>query len=306
MTVLSIVIASQDAEATIAECLTSLERQVTDGATEIIVVDNSRDRSARIAESFHNVQLVTVPGRALIPELWGLGAERARGKVVAFTTAHGIPDPNWVAETLRHQASTHAGVGGAITNAEPSSTVQSAIYFCRYTGYMLPFAAHAVDQIPGDNASYKRRVLEDYAGLIKTGFWENVINDHLRRSGQTLWLTPDIRVTHGSAFGGLAFCRQRLVHGRIFGEQRAAAAPPIRLLLNLALSPVIPVVFLGKIARNVFANGRHTRAFLRSLPLLTVFALCWSAGEVIGYLRGMLHRPSGASRTAPTDPVPHR
>lgn len=186
---LSVVVASQESEATIAKCLTSLDRQRADGSVEIIVVDNSSDSSSQIvAQRFPGVKLVKVPGSFLIPELWAQGLARAIGGVIAFTTAHCIPDARWLSEIMRHHETEHAAIGGAIENMRPSTLTQWAIYFARYAPYMLPFAPHSVDQIPGDNASYKRSILD--ADLIKDGFWETDVNHRLRQRGHSLLLTP--------------------------------------------------------------------------------------------------------------------
>ncbi len=307
MTDLSIVVASQDAEATIGECLSSLEAQNQNGAVEIIVVDNSRDRSAKIvAKRFSSIQLFQVSAPSLIPELWARGAKHATGEVVAFTTAHCIPDSAWVKEILRHHESTYAGVGGAIENLQPAPLIQWAIYFCRYSGYMLPFSAHTVAQIPGDNAAYKRWILKEYADLIKTAFWETVVNDRLLKEGHALLLTPSIRVYHGRSFGMWQFCRQRMVLGHIFGTRRASATSPVRRFLYVASSPLVPLVFLGKITRQVFGRGRHRLSFVRSLPLLIVFVLCWSVGEFLGYLQEAFRSLTGARTVAKADQIVHR
>lgn len=290
---LSIVVASQNASTTIAGCLEALELQNHNGAAEIIVVDNSRDRSAQIVkERFRRVRALEVSGARLIPELWAHGAEEATGNIVAFTTAHCIPDAEWIAQLVRHHQLDFAGVGGAIENRQPSSLTQWAVYFCRYSGYMPPFVPHAAPQIPGDNGSYKRWVLEQYADLTTAGFWETVINDRLRRDGHALLLTAEVRVYHRGTPSMWEFCRQRFTHGRLFGLGRASAASPTRRFVQIIASPFIPVVFLAKITRQVIRSGQHRGAFLRSLPLLALFAMSWSLGEAVGYLQGRV-RGSG-------------
>lgn len=284
---LSVVIASQNAKGTIVQCLTSLQQQNSDSAAELIVVDNSHDGTTQMIEKMAcPVQLTKIAEPLLIPELWGRGAARASGRIIAFTTAHCIPDPNWLAEIRRGHHSAHAGVGGAIENAEHASLDQWAIYFCRYTPYMLPFTTGAVAQIPGDNGSYKRWVVEKYADLIQAGFWESIINDQLRRDGHTLLLTSTMRVCHRRSFGVWTFCRQRFTHGRLFGAERVAATSLIRRLLYIAFSPLIPLVVLAKIGRQVQAKRRHRRVFLLSLPFVILFVLSWALGECLGYVLG--------------------
>ncbi|HEX9015280.1 MAG TPA: glycosyltransferase [Chloroflexota bacterium] len=284
---LSVVIASQNARASVVACLASLRAQDPNGLVEIVVVDNSRDGTARvIAEKFPDVRLIGVAGPRLIPELWGLGAKSVRGEVVAFTTAHCVPDERWLAETRRLHQSEHAAIGGAIENDPSSSLAEWAVYFCRYAQYMLPFAPHLAEQVPADNASYKLWALEKYVDPGSAEFWEFEVNRRLHRDGHSLLLTPQILVKQERSFGVWDFCAQRLAHGRIFGAARVAAASKARRVLYLASSPLIPPVFLVKLARQVLGKGRHRREFLLSFPIVTLFVLCWSLGESLGYLFG--------------------
>lgn len=304
---LSVVVASRGTDGPLAACLSSLTRQNTDGGIEIIVADNSPARpTPSIEKRFPGIRVVHIPGRVLVPELWARGAGAATGRAIAFTTADFIPAADWVAEIRRHHALGYGAVGGVIENSPRSSTVQWAVYFSRYAAYMPPFEPHAATQIAGDNASYERWALEHCADLIRNGFWEHPVNDRLRRDGHVLLLTPALRVTHASVPGALQFCRQRFAHGRIFGAQRASAAPTALRALYLACSPVIPFLFLAKIARRVAANGRHIGAFVRALPLVAAFTLAWSAGEAVGYLLSPQF-PTGAPARAPQpDPAVDR
>lgn len=288
MNTLTVVVASQDCAATIGECLASLERQRGHHPVEIIVVDNSTDGSAQIVEGqIPGAQLIKVSGSSLVPDLWARGAARAAGQVVAFTTGHCIPREDWLSEILRHHASGHAGIGGAIENRRPSSLNQWATYFARFTAFMPPFAERPVDQIPGDNASYKRFVLEECADLIKDGFWENDVNIRLRAGGHSLLMTPRIVVYHAHRGTVRAFCRQRLQHGRVFGARRINGAGLLLRLLYLTLMPLIPLLILAKIIRRVLARHENPRPLLLSFPLLVLFILTWSLGEFLGYLSGM-------------------
>jgi glycosyltransferase involved in cell wall biosynthesis len=284
---LSVVVAAQNAQATIRGCLGVLTEQNQEGLAEIIVVDNSSDGTTQtVREEFREVVLIEVTHPALIPELWARGAERSSGQVLAFTTAQFIPDRDWIAQILSHHRSDHAAIGGAIENDPRASLTQWAIYFCRYAAYMLPFTSHTTDQVAGDNAAYKKFVFNEYASLVREGFWEHPINTRLRADGHTLLLTPAIRIRYVSSDGMRVFCRHRVANGRIFGAKRAAAMSGKKRAFYLLTSPLIPLVVLGKIIRCVVSKRRHLAQFVLSLPLLTLFVLCWSWGEFTGYLRG--------------------
>ncbi len=89
---LSVVVASQNARRSAADCLQEIESQCTGNTVEIIVVDNSTDGTQDIiAREFPQVKLIRAPTDKLIPELWGMGIGESFGNYVAVTTTHFVP-----------------------------------------------------------------------------------------------------------------------------------------------------------------------------------------------------------------------
>jgi hypothetical protein len=219
-----------------------------------------------------------------MPELWEAGIGESTGEIIAVTTAHCIPDKDWVRAILKAHEQPYPGIGGAIEGGEDIRLVDWAIYFCRYTSYMPPFPPGVVVEIPGDNASYKRWALDRCADARRNGFWEPEIHAVLRQDGHQLFMDPSIMVYHQKSFEILGFMRQRFHHGRHFGESRTDHFSPLRRSFYAASAPLIPLIFLSRITRQVFTRRRHSREFLLSLPLLLLFLLSWSAGEWCGYV----------------------
>lgn len=282
---LSVVVGSQNARQTIVECLTSIERQVVNESVEIVVADYSTDGTAEIIQTkFPRVKLIKFKKPMLIPELWGAGISRCCGEIIAITTAHCIPARDWVSKMLKAHNSSYAAVGGAIECMHEVSIVDWAIYFCRYTPYMKPFSAGIVQEVPSDNASYKRTALEGCKDLWKDGFWETVINAKMRRDGMMLFSSPSIVVSHGKAFGFTGFIWQRFYHGIHFGVTRAANISPLKRIIYIVLSPMISFIFYSHIVRRVFKKKRCLKEFALSSPVLFLFLISWSAGELWGYL----------------------
>ena len=112
---LSVVVGSHNAMASIVECLEALERQRDGLDAEIIVVDNSTDGSdSVIAHRFRSVRLLRLESATFIPELWEAGIRLSTGAVVALTTAHCVPAPNWMRAILEaHEDERYVGIGGA-------------------------------------------------------------------------------------------------------------------------------------------------------------------------------------------------
>jgi glycosyltransferase involved in cell wall biosynthesis len=282
---LSVVIGSQNARRTLAECLAVLGRAGREPSVEIVVADASADGTADLVrERFPGVRLVTRSPGALVPELWAAGIAASRGPIVALTSAHCVPEPDWLHRVLQALSDGTAAVGGAIEPDADAGAVQWAVYFCRYSRYMLPFPAEAVDDLAADNAAYRRDALDVCRAAWADGFWEPTVHAALRRSGGVLRLDPALVVRHRGAFPLGRFLGQRFRHGRAFGRARALPGP-WRRLLALA-GPAIPLVLLGRIVRRVAARRRHRAALVRALPALGLFLAAWAAGEVVGYLEG--------------------
>ena len=278
-------IGANNARASIGECLTALESQRNSPEVEIIVMDNSTDGTADIInKQFLNLKLIRSPESRFIPELWEIGINQSVGEIIAITTAHCVPEKNWIEEILRAHESPQVGIGGAIENDGSAGLIEWAIYFCRYSPYMLPFAAGTAKEIPGDNASYKRWALDRCKHVRRNGFWEPFVHAELLKEGLLLLMTPTIVVYHKKSFSLLGFMKQRFWHGRQFGSARASNLSGIWRVIYILLSPLIPVVFLSRITQQILTKRRHIGKFLLSLPILVLFLLSWATGELSGYL----------------------
>lgn len=283
----SIVVASYNARASVEECLTMLGGQRSEGGTEIIVVDNSTDGTTEIIRRrFHSVRLVAGPSSALIPELWETGIRHSTADIVAITTAHCVPGNDWVARMLHAHDAPVPAIGGAIENDGSASIVDWAVYFCRYSRYMLPFPEGFVTEIPGENASYKREHIDRCQHARRNGFWESVVHAELKKAGFQLLLVPSIVVYHKRSYGFSGFLKQRFRHAMEFGRWRTSEVTSSQRALHIAFCPAIPFVLLVRIVRQVLTKRRYRTKLLVALPLLVLFLLAWTLGELFGYLRG--------------------
>ena len=282
---LSVVIGSQNARHSVGRCLSALASQCNGAGVELIVVDNSTDGTDGIVSAnFPAIKLIRPGEDKLMPELWEIGINQSEGRVVALTTSHFVPGQNWIAGILEAHKSSYAGIGGAIENDESAGLVSWAVYFCRYSPYMLPFPEVEVNDFAGDNASYKRAALDRFRDARRNGFWELSIHNEMRKAGLDLLLTPNILVYHQKSFTLAGFMSQRFCHGRQFGSERAASISLVKRLMYIVASPLIPLVFLLRITRRVFGRGKHVKEYFLSLPILVLFLLSWATGEVTGYL----------------------
>jgi hypothetical protein len=226
-------------------------------------------------------------GRRSVPQLRAEGIRAARGQLVAITEDHCLFSPGWVAGCIQaHAARDAAAVGGPVENGRTGGLLDWAIYFSRYAGSMPPVARGAAAALAGNNACYKRAVLEPHAALFAEGFWENNFHRELLDRGYVLWLEPDLVVTHNKPYHFGAYLALRFRHARCFGGMLAARWTSARKMQGVLLSPLIPALLLLRSARAIFTKKRRRRQFLLALPALLLCYLVWFWGELAGYLRG--------------------
>ena len=284
---LSIVVASCNAVVSIRDCLSCLVRQV-DERIELIVVDNSDDGTTEIVRTdFPQIQLMTRPKNALINELWSAGIKESSGEIVALTTAHCIPSDDWIQQVLDGHLAEAAGVGGTIDGDPLSSLTDWAVCFCRYNHFLPPVTAGEVDDIPADNASYKRAPLFRHEAQWRDGFWEPQLHRALALEGQVLRIAPAMRVRHRHSYNFSGFLMQRFLHGRKYGSWRASTLGFAKRALMLAASPLIPFVLLQRTTRRVLQKGRNRSKFFAALPIIAAFYVAWACGEAAGYAKGL-------------------
>ena len=290
---LSVVVAAWPDADGLGDCLAALEPQL-DAGTEVLVV-LGRDPPTGLVSRFPAVRwLPEVDG--LIPVLWAAGIRAARGEIVAITTSHFLPAADWVASIrAAHGRLDSPAIGGAIELADRGSAVDWATYFLRYSRYLGYVREQDVDDVAGDNASYKRAELAAHPDWLADGFWEQSVHTRLRASGQRVTFVPRVRVRQARSFGFRRFLAQRFAHGRQFGSARFARGAVLTRLAAAAAAPLIPLILLGKVTARVLRGGGNLPRLLAALPALACFIAAWSLGEVCGYL---VPGPAGHGRDA--------
>lgn len=288
--ILSVVVAVQHAQQNLPELLRVLDI-INHQEVEFLFcyTDADPEIAAKLAGESSIRLMHSAPG-SLIPHLWRDGIQAAQGDYVAITTAHCIPDGDWLRNLEQVQWEELAGVGGIIENHADSTALDWAVYLLRYVSFAPPQTVRRVEEIAADNAVYRRALIQQQPDLLQQGFWEPSFHARFRVAGFALALDPRLRVIHRNRYTARQFFAQRYAHGRAFGLARANALPLFKRMLLVVLSPLLPLVFLRKIV--VAARGNpHTRGHLpRALPWLLFFLLGWGLGEARAYIESMVRR----------------
>jgi hypothetical protein len=278
-------LAGVNVRATLPQWLAAFESQTAGDATELLVALAADDACVRDLQRTHHFEIVLGDADVLVPQLWGLAMAHARGAIIVVTISACVPSKDWLAAIVRAHQTDHAAVGGVIELPHSATWVERAIHLVRYTPYLPPLAAGLVEEIAGDNGTYKRAPLTELLPAIeRDGFWEPEIHRRLRASGEGLWLAPDIGVVFIGSHSIAGFSRQRFRHGRAHGRARAASRAFGYRASRALLAPLVPSVMLARALGSLRTKGRLDTPALMAAPLALWFFACWAAGEAVGLL----------------------
>jgi hypothetical protein len=286
---LSIVVAGVNVRETLRPWLEAVAPQRADPGVEVLlaVTADDADFTRQVSSQFTLSDVVMLPSGALVPALWGAAIVRATGEIVAVTITACTPASDWIAAIIAAHTTAYVGIGGVIDIAPDANVVDRALHIVRYTPYLPPLAAAPVEEIAGDNGTYKRRAFDGVtARLERDGFWEAELHRDLRARGETLWIDPRIRVSHARSYSAAGFSAQRFAHGRHFGRARGRSLTAGDAVIRAMLAPVVPTVMIARQVSTLSRRGRLDLQTASALPLAFWFLTCWAWGEAVGLLGG--------------------
>lgn len=288
----------------LAGCLEALGRQRAAPAIEVIVPHHARvDGIDALKQRFPHVRFLLVSGEEAMGN--GCGREHhdvlrahgllaARGEVVALLEDHARPDEMWCAHMVRAHEGRFAAIGGAIENGI-DRPLNWAVYYCDFGKYQNPLPSGDSAYASDANTSYKKAALDSVRELWERRFREVVVNGALLSRGERVGLQPEIIVyQHRSDLQLSSALRERYVWGRSYAVTRCELLSGGKRLVYAALSPLLPLIMLLRLARTAWQRRRTFDKFLRGMPLIALLLAGWGCGEALGYLTRALPRPPHA------------
>lgn len=279
---LSVVVPSVNGAGDLLGCLAALRRQ--EGADVEVLVPERCGEAVRAAvrARFPEVVLLPVPPDTSIPRMRALAFAAAHSDSVAVIEDHVLVPADWAAHMVRARTEGHQVVGGWVQNAATERIVDRAAYLCEYGHFLRPPASGPVDGVTGNNVVYERSLLERYREIPAAGRWEDRLHEAMRRDGVRLVSRPEIRVAHRKHYTVAEYAAQRFLYSRAYAGMRALDLPGWRRAgYRLATWLLFPVL-LRRIVANGWAHPETRRDLVLSLPLLVVFCLSWTLGEIVG------------------------
>jgi hypothetical protein len=273
---------------TIERVVASLRDQTARGSIELVVVAPSREAVLgrdRELEDFHSAQVVEVE-TASLPHARAGGVRAASSEVVAFAESHAFPDPGWAEALIAAHREPWAAVGPAMRSAQPAGTPGWAQFLLDYGRWAPPLAAGPVDDLPGHNSSYKRKLLLDYGPELKRMLEaEWVLHADLRRRGHALYVEPAATTRHVSPTRLRPATAAWFRYSRKFAALRSEGWPRRRRALYVTGSPLIVPMRLRPAIAAVRRAGQ-ARLLAAALPVMLLTLAASAAGELVGYAVG--------------------
>jgi hypothetical protein len=179
-----------------------------------------------------------------------------------------------------------AAVGGAV-ECDGERLLQWAVYYCDFGRYQNPLPEGPAEFVSDSNVAYRREALERVAPAWNDDYHETAVHWALLAAGFELRQTPRVVVwQRRRGLGVAAALRERFVWAKSFAGTRARLEGPARRALYAALSPLLPFVLTGRLARRSLLRGPSRGRFLAALPLVFLLQSSWALGELAGYVAG--------------------
>jgi hypothetical protein len=214
----------------------------------------------------------------------GLGI--ARGEIVALLEDYGVPSADWCDQILEAHRLPYGVIGGSVDHSG-RGILNWSVYFIDFGRYQPPLKEGLSRYLTDVNVSYKRPVLASVKEIWAKQYNEVAVHWALAKQGVVLWLRPQVVVRQDRGLLSLTdLVKERFAWGRLFGSTRAKEMTVAQRYIYALLSPLIPMVLLGRMVKKINSNPKLWQPFLLALPCTMALTLLWCLGELFGYITG--------------------
>jgi GT2 family glycosyltransferase len=294
---MSVIIITPDRYETVRETMKHLRAQTARDRLEIVIVApsaNTLGLESSELNGFCGFRVVEIGGVRSLGQAWAAGVRHASAPVVIYAEDHTFPDPRWAEALIDAHRQPWAMVGPVMGNANPDSLVSWANFFTAYGRWAEPAEAGEIDDVPPHNSACKRVVLLDYGPELEAMLEvETLLHRDLRAKGYRFYLEPAARTHHVNFTMVSPLLRAEFNYGRLFAAARAAHWSLLRRLIYGGGAPLIPLVRLGRIRREIRRTRLPRHVLLGMLPALLIGLVSSAAGEMFGYALGAGNAPQG-------------
>ena len=277
----SVIIPSYNPGRTILPCVESVRSQDVKETCEVIVADSSTDDTPRLLANIPGVRTIHWDQRLFPGSARNLGAEHARGTILAFIDADCTASPRWLRAILESHTRGYPAVGGSIANGTPESVVGSAEYFLEFGEFSPSRPSGPVRFAPTCNFSVDRGIFEHSGGFPDLQASEDVLFGlRLKEMGVAVRFEPEALVFHRCRTALRPFLRNQRSLGRGAAAARRRATLPGAFVVRFpVLVPLLPVLRLYRIIRRLLQREpKNLIPFLLVVPVAVMGLSAWSWG----------------------------
>ena len=274
----SVIVPAYQAWDSLPAAMEALRPQVDRPNRELVLFESSGEFSQQeLTERWPWARVIAQAERTLPGRARNLAAREARGRLLAFTDADAVAEPDWLDELEQALTDGVDGVAGAVLNGTPGSAVGTADYLLEFSDW-VPRPRLPVRHGATCNLLLRRAVLDG------TGFPEEVwpgedtiVTFRIAARGR-LGFAPRARVRHTGRTGFRAFLQHQSQLGAAFHVVCQTVEFPHGSLARRRYGLLLPVFRLFGVASRIRLYPAAVKAALRVSPLLAIGAVAWSAG----------------------------
>jgi len=271
--------------------LDHLRSQTVSTLLEFIIVTRSRKElnwAPSNLEGFSNYKILEIGKFESEGAAKAAGVMAASAPLVAFTEDHSYPDPLWAEALINaHYKGNFAVVGSVMLNANPHSNISWGSFLVLYSPWMAARPQEEVKHLPGNHSCYKRELLLSYCSRLSEMLEaESVLQWDLFNKGHHLYQEPMARVYHLNYSRLGPILSEYYLYSRIFAANRTHGWNGIRRMLYALGSPILPMIRLRRILKDVNRARLSMGMTLRALVPLFLTLCAGSVGELSGYAFG--------------------
>jgi glycosyltransferase involved in cell wall biosynthesis len=301
----SVVIPSYNSVDTITRTLESLLKQEKGSPVEIIVVDSSDDGSTpqaledirrKARDSATEIRIIRVDRKTMPAIARNVGANHARGHLLAFIDADAYAAPDWI-DRIRAARAQDLRVGGGSVRLPPEQRwrmIALAQYFLQFNEFLDRGPRRVKSFVASVNLFCDKELFDALGGFPEIRASEDVSFGFRARQQAPVWFDPAICVHHVFRENLGAYLRNQHMLGTytlIFLRQTG----PRALYGGIRPALLLPAFVLLKCSRIVFRvlatfDLAKIAGFLYSLALFVPGLTYWC----IGFFQACLttqHRP---------------
>ena len=254
----SVVIPARNAESTIGETIDGVFAQKYPGELEVVVGDGSdSDRTSSVLRSrYPSVVVVPNPHRTT-PAGLNRAIEASSGEIIARCDAHAVFCPGYLKRAVETIRRTGSAVVGGLQVPAGRSLFQRAAGMAMTSILGAGNSSHKIGGQDGPTDTVYLGVFRREPMVAVGCFDETLIrnqdyelNWRLRRSGETVWLDPDLLVDYQPRRSLNALWRQYFEYG--WWKAVMLRRSPSSLRLRQLAAPALVVGLLGSVVFALF------------------------------------------------------